>query len=77
MLSAKFNKNQTKINISMAVETPRPSASGKSELIATSGGVVRTDAIIDGRRVHIICNAFVYPNGSKPRTKRKNVGTDE
>lgn len=69
MLTAKFNKNETRLNISVPVEGPRPSASGKSELVATSGGVVRTDAIIDGRRVHVICNAFVYPTDSRPKKR--------
>ena len=78
MISARFNKADSKLNVSVPVETPRPSASGKSELIATSGGVVRTDAILDGRRVHLIFNAFVYPEGSKPKPRvRKNSSVDE
>ena len=78
MISVKFSKNGNKLNISMPLESPRLSATGKTELIATSGGMVRTDLIHDGRRVHVLCNAFVFPKGSKPIKKgRKTKGSGD
>lgn len=39
----------------------RPSSSGKTTLVATSGGNVATAATVDGRTVKVGVNAFI-PN---------------
>lgn len=45
--------------IRMPLTTPRPSASGKTLVVATSGGNVRTMAEVNGKPVTIGINAYV------------------
>ena len=45
--------------IRMPLGTPRPSASGKTLVVATSGGNVRTAAVVDGKSVTVGVNAYV------------------
>lgn len=45
--------------IRMPVGTPRPSASGKTLVVATSGGNVKTSAQVDGKFVIVGVNAYV------------------
>ena len=45
--------------ITMDLESPRPSASGKTLVIASSYGNQATTAIIDGKAVTIGVNAYI------------------
>jgi hypothetical protein len=46
--------------IRMQLQAPRPSASGKTLVVATSSGCVKTEAKIDGKTVTVGVNAFIH-----------------
>jgi hypothetical protein len=50
-----------KLIIELPLQTPKPSASGKTTVVATSHGVQRSGAKVDGRTVCVTANAFCYP----------------
>ena len=68
--------------ITLPVEEPRLSASGKTRVIASTRGVRKTTIRVDGKIVSVVANAFipadehVEPNTAKkkhrPGAKRKN-----
>lgn len=47
--------------VTIPLNTPRPSASGKTLVVATSGGNVVTGAQVNGRNVTIGLNAYIKP----------------
>ena len=65
--------------ISLPLEKPRLSASGKSQLVATSHGVRPTIARLDGKLILVVANAFFYPesggevNVQKRQTKQRRT----
>lgn len=42
------------------ITPPRPSSSGKTLLVATTGGNKASDATVKGKQVTVGCNAYVY-----------------
>ena len=48
--------------IRMPLEAPRPSASGKTLVVATTSGNVRTTAEVDGKPITIGVNAYISKN---------------
>lgn len=50
-----------KLTIEIDLQTPRPSASGKTLVVATSGGNVTTTATVNGKPVTIGLNAYIKP----------------
>lgn len=56
-MTAKIEGNNLVITIPMT--TPRPSASGKTLVVASSGGNKATAAIVDGKPVTIGVNAYI------------------
>ena len=48
-----------KLVITMDLETPRPSASGKSLTVASTHGNLATTATVDGKPVIVGVNAYV------------------
>ena len=57
-LIVKREKNRLKIELPL--EPPTPSKSGKSDVVASSRGVVMTDVLYKGKHVALVANAFVY-----------------
>ena len=51
----------TKLVIRMPLETPRPSTTGKTLIVASSRGNQVTTATIDGRPITVGLNAFIKP----------------
>lgn len=49
------------LTISIPLQAPRPSASGKTLVVASSGGNVTTTATVDGKPVTIGLNAYIKP----------------
>lgn len=47
--------------VTIPIGTPRPSASGKTLVVATSGGNVVTGASVNGKAVTIGLNAYIKP----------------
>jgi hypothetical protein len=62
-----------KITISMPMQRPKLSGSGKSMVVATSRGKQQTSATVDGKPVFVIANAMldvdIEEQGSKKRRK--------
>jgi hypothetical protein len=61
MISVAFDKKRKLLVIKMPVEKPRPSASGKTLLIATTRGLHMGGATYSGRPIAVVANAFIYP----------------
>ena len=63
-----------KITMSMVVQKPKPSASGKSLVVATSRGKQQTSATVNGKPVFVVANAFLEadaPEESSNSRKKK------
>jgi hypothetical protein len=63
--------------ITLALQTPTPSASGKTLIVASSRGVKSSDLKVKGKVLCITANAFVYPDNpadKKSVIKRKTGG---
>ncbi len=58
-MNAEIKGNNLVITIPM--NAPRPSASGKTLVVATSGGNVATTATVNGKPVVIGLNAYIKP----------------
>lgn len=50
-----------KLHIEIDLETPTPSASGKTLVVASTHGNTVTNAMIDGKPVIIGLNAYIKP----------------
>jgi hypothetical protein len=48
------------------INPPTLSQSGKSYLIATTGGVKRTPLLVEGAPVHVVATAFIYRDCGPP-----------
>jgi hypothetical protein len=63
--------------IELPLEKPRRSASGKTQVVASSYGVQRSTARINGKTVCVTANAFVYADSPKEKkksgVKRKSI----
>lgn len=49
------------LHIEIPLQTPRPSSSGKTLVVATSGGNITTTAEVNGKPVTIGLNAYIKP----------------
>jgi hypothetical protein len=58
-LNVKIEGKELVIRIPMN-ETPQPSASGKTLVVASSRGNQQTDAVVNGERVVVGLNAYIY-----------------
>lgn len=56
-MQAKIENNE--LVIRMPLEEPHPSSSGKTLIVASTGGNVQTDLEIDGKPVFVGLNAYV------------------
>ena len=61
-VEVKIDKQSNCIVIVLPMEKARPSASGKTTLIATSHGLASGEASYSGRPVMVAASAFVYPD---------------
>lgn len=50
-----------KLCIEIPLQTPRPSTSGKTLVVATTGGNVTTAATVNGKPITIGLNAYIKP----------------
>lgn len=49
------------LNLQIPLQTPRPSASGKTLVVATNNGNITTTATVNGQPVIIGLNAYIKP----------------
>jgi len=59
-MNVELNKDKTALIITIPLQQPRPSASGKTLVVATSGGNKRCEVLVEGKPVTIGLNAYVY-----------------
>jgi hypothetical protein len=59
--NVKIDEKAKTFTITMDLETPRPSSSGKTLIVATTGGGTSSDAIVNGKPVTINVNAYIKP----------------
>jgi len=57
-MTVKIEKGQMIITIPVE-KTPSPSASGKTKLVATSGGNIKTDIVVEGKPLFVGVNAYI------------------
>jgi hypothetical protein len=69
-ISVELDKSQRMLIIKLPLEKPRPSASGKTTLIASSRGLTTGSAKYGGRPVVVVASAFVYPDQQAKPTKQ-------
>jgi hypothetical protein len=76
-ISVQLDKARKTLVIKMPVEKLRPSASGKSELVASSHGLQSGEASFRGRPIMVVANAFIFADkrskssGDKSKLKSK------
>jgi hypothetical protein len=49
------------LNIRIKMQKPKPSASGKTLVVASTYGNIKTDATVDGKEVTLGLNAYIRP----------------
>jgi hypothetical protein len=79
-VTVELDKKKKIVTIKMPLESPRPSASGKTKLIASTRGVKSSDMSYLGHPVMVVANAFFYdeqPPARKPKTNAEPVADDE
>ena len=59
--SVKIDEKAKTLTIVMDLEPPRPSASGKTLVVASSRGNQATDAQVSGKTVTVGVNAYIRP----------------
>lgn len=59
MLTAKIEGNE--LVIRLPLQTPTRSTSGKTLVVASSHGNKTTEAEVDGQKVVVGVNAYIYP----------------
>jgi len=62
--------------IELLLEKPRPSATGKTLLVASTRGVKRSTARIKGKIISIVANAFIFPDTEVTGRRGKPLGTE-
>jgi len=62
--------------IELPLEKPRPSATGKTLLVASTRGVKRSTARVNGKTISIVANAFIFPGGKITQRRGKPLGTE-
>ena len=56
-----IDKKNSKLVIEMdLISPPRPSGSGKTLLIASTGGNKESDAVVNNQNVYVGVNAYIY-----------------
>jgi hypothetical protein len=70
-MKAERKGNELVITIPL-LERPKPSKSGKSLLVCTSGGVRPLAIKVNGRPIQMVVNGFIYPDAPTSVTKDRN-----
>jgi hypothetical protein len=57
----KIDEQNNRLIISLALQAPIASASGKTLVVASTRGNVKSGVMINGKEVTIGCNAYIKP----------------
>ena len=68
-VSVKLENNILKIEVPL--EKPRPSKSGKTQVVASSHGLITTDVKYKGTHVVLNLNALIYPREEEYRQRAR------
>lgn len=60
-MNATIDSKTNELVIRIPLQSPRPSASGKTLVVATSGGNQATTAQVNGKPITIGVNAYIKP----------------
>jgi hypothetical protein len=72
--SIKLDRVNKLLVIKLPIEKPRPSASGKSVLVASSHGLQSGEALFRGKPIMVVANAIIFPDKrTKPSGERSNL----
>lgn len=63
-----------KLVIELSLEKPRPSSTGKTLLVASTRGVQRTGARLNGKPISMVVNAFIPRDGGLTVQHEKPFG---
>lgn len=55
------------LRIKIPLQKAKESASGKTMVVATTHGNIETDAVVDGKTVHLGLNAYYYAKDKKEK----------
>jgi hypothetical protein len=70
--SIKLDEARKHVVIRLPIEKLRPSASGKTLVLATSGGCKSGEAVYRGRPVAVAASAFIFPDKQRKSNKGKS-----
>ncbi len=59
--SIRVDESEKTLTLVLDLEAPRPSASGKTLVVASTRGNTTTDSEIDGKQVTVGVNAYIRP----------------
>jgi hypothetical protein len=59
------------LHIMLDLEDPTPSATGKTEVVAGTGGRWRSGLKINGKPLWLIATAYIYPDKTPDRGRKK------
>ena len=59
--SATIDEKAKTLTLVMDLDSPAPSASGKTMVVATTRGNTKTDAMVDGKAITVGVNAYFKP----------------
>jgi hypothetical protein len=79
-ISVELDRKKKLLTIKLPLEKPRPSASGKTMLIASTRGLKSGDATYSGHPVAVVANAFFYldpPQSDRAKSKAAAGTVDE
>ncbi len=62
-----------RLKIELPLEQPTPSKSGKSDVVASSHGVVMTGVEYKGKPVAVVVNAFIYRDREARRPAQTEI----
>jgi hypothetical protein len=60
LFSIKLDKTKKMLTIRLPLERPRPSASGKTLVLASTHGCKTGEAVLCGRPIAVTANAFIF-----------------
>ena len=59
-MEVKFDEKKKQLVITIDTQDPTPSMSGKTLVVASTRGNVKTEAMIDGKPIVIGLNAYIW-----------------
>ena len=74
-MSIKVKHDGEMLKISLPLEKPHASKSGKTMLIASTYGVKTTAVEYEGRKIVVVANAFIYPKDKEKRGQKSLIGS--